>query len=177
MDTNPIEIQKPRYQKPLVVFLLLILLIFFGVFETLKERSLKQQGAVLSKQDIQKTEKNNWSIPLPENGEKYNKENFVYCTGKIEAIEGNTITIKAEKAQNLFLTSNKQFKIIIGEQTKILTASEFPATNDPNKKERKVLSVQDLSVGGYLIVKSQENLKDKNSFTADEIYYISYNAP
>lgn len=112
------------------------------------------------------------------------------CMGKIEDVKGNTIKIKANGNFNPLL-DDKSFEIIIGNEAKILLlegsfdiieekegAKVVPLKSGPSwigqaeTEKEKLLNLNDLKIGDSIVVLSSEDITNKDSFMAKEIYKI-----
>ncbi len=110
----------------------------------------------------------------------------------IQEINGNVLTIKAEKSNNHSLTEDKIFKATITEQTDIKEVKgpisldiSRSADNQLSVKIKNLngsdydiskmrqLSIQDLQVGKQALFIGTENLQLNNSFVAQKIYLLS----
>ncbi len=91
--------------------------------------------------------------------------------GEITVIDGEIIVIKATANKN-YLTQNSLLTIKVVANTEI-SALEFPTIldSDPTKIQpmKKNLALKDLKVGQTIVVFSQNNIKNQETFIADLI--------
>lgn len=112
----------------------------------------------------------------------YEHGSVTILQGTIKEITNNTLTVEVGENEKNPALKGKSFQVVVGEQTKLfLLKGNFYIVKKNDKSEirpivesesewRQTLSTKDLVIGDYLLVLSSEDIRDKDSFVAEEVY-------